>query len=126
MILDGIPHAFHKVNKTGRLSSGEEKNYPKALAALEKARSLDWVPALANLGVLYVHGAGVPKDPVKAAALFKQGADKGDRVAMLFFAQCAESGVGVPMNRTEAVKWYRDAADLGEPTAAEWLRKNKL
>lgn len=104
----------------------KEKNYPKAVAAFEKARSLGWVPALANLGVIYVNGAGVPKDEKKAASLFKEGAEKGDKMAMLFYAQCVEGGVGIPPNRNEAVKWYRDAAALGESRAAEWLKKNRL
>ena len=104
----------------------KEKEYAKALAALEKARSLDWVPALANLGVLYVNGHGVPKDEAKAAALFNAGAEKGDRLAMFFYAQCLEGGVGVRASRTEAVKWYREAASLGEPKAVDWLKQNGL
>ncbi len=116
------PHALERLGD----HYYKEKEYAKAMAAFEKARGLDWVPALANLGVLYVNGAGVPKDEVKAAALFKEGAEKGDKVAMLFYAQCVEEGVGVPASRTEAVKWYRDAATLGEARAAEWLKKNGL
>jgi TPR repeat protein len=104
----------------------KEKNYAKARAAFEKAWSLEWVPAIGNLGVLYVNGNGVPKDEAKAAGLFKMGAEKGDAPAMVLYARCLEAGLGVRANRTEAVKWYRQAADQGDPAAAEWLRKNGL
>jgi uncharacterized protein len=99
------------------------KNHAKALSFLERGRRLDWAPSFGNLGVLYMNGDGVPRDPAAAAALFRQGAEKGDASSMFNYAQCLEGGVGLNADATEAGKWYEQAAAKGDTRAVAKLRK---
>ena len=111
------------IDRLGDYYYKETKDYAKALAHFERARSLDWGPSFGNLGVLYVNGAGVPADPAAACVLFRQGAEKGDASSMFYYAQCLEGGVGLDADATEARKWYEQAAAKGDTRAAVKLRK---
>lgn len=58
-------------------------------------------------------GDGTPKDPARALALFARGAERGNPVCMHGLAAMHYQGVGVPQSTTEALKWWRKAADAG-------------
>ena len=57
------------------------------------------------------------KDPAKAAALYRQAAEGGDRVAACNLGYLYETGVGVPQSWPDAVKWYRQAVEEDYPRA---------
>ena len=57
------------------------------------------------------------KDPVNAAAAFRQAADMGYAEAQYTLGCCYDEGFGVEPNDEEAVKWYRLAADQGHAGA---------
>lgn len=57
------------------------------------------------------------KDPAKAADLYRQAAEGGDRVAACNLGYLYETGVGVAQNWADAVKWYRQAVEESEPRA---------
>jgi len=101
-----------------------EVDYRKAFDLFTKASDRGLLDAQGNLGVLYINGQGVEKDPAKAAALFKDGADQKNPLCMYFYAMCLEGGLGVEKNKNEAEAMYRAAAKLGNGKALDWCRAN--
>jgi uncharacterized protein len=82
---------------------------------------------------MYMNGEGVTRSPRKgedqfrhSAELFRQGAEKGDPVAMFYFANWSEQGIGVPKDGKTAAEWYRRSARAGYPQAVEWCRRNSV
>ncbi len=89
------------------------------------------------LGICYTAGKGVPKDEAEAAECARKLADNPDREQLRAFglalSQVAEKmksltqglacyyGLAVPQDYSEAVKWFRRAADLGQPEAHFYL-----
>lgn len=70
-----------------------------------------------SLGVMYMQGNGVSRDPAQAFTWFKKAADGGNRDAAYQLALMYESGRGVPRDATQATAWYRKAALLGDVDA---------
>ena len=99
-------------------------DYAKAFEFFSKASEGGLLDAQGNLGVLYINGQGVQKDPAKAAALFKDGAERKNPLCMYFYAMCLEGGIGVEKNKKEADAMYRAAAKLGNAKALDWCRAN--
>ncbi len=103
-----------------------EPDYAKAFDFFSKASAGGLLDAQGNLGVLYMNGQGVEKDPVKAAALFKDGAEQKNPLCMFFYAMCLDGGLGVEKDTKEAEAMYRAAARLGNPPALKWCRDHKI
>ena len=61
-------------------------------------------------------------DDKKGAALFSEGAHKGNVGCMYSFARCLEAGKGIKPNLIEAQNWYLKAAKEGFPPAIDWCR----
>ncbi len=82
-----------------------------------------WSPSLAltgaqnNLGVLFRHGEGVPRDPVAAAKWFRRAADQGHAPAQNNLGLAYQQGEGVPRDAAAAARWYRRAAAQGVAAA---------
>ena len=72
-----------------------------------------FVKAQVNLGIMYAHGHGVPRDDVEATGWFRKAAEQGDRLAQHNLGVMYESGRGVPQNWAEAATWFHNAADQG-------------
>jgi TPR repeat protein len=53
-------------------------------------------------------------------------AKQGDVTAQIALADIYEEGRGVPQDLAQAVKWYRKAAEQGNPQAQYWLRRLQL
>jgi hypothetical protein len=68
--------------------------------------------AVAELGLCYYYGRGVPQDYTKAAKLFRMAAEKGLPGAMHNLSVCYEHGEGVPQDASEAAKWSSKAQAL--------------
>lgn len=71
----------------------------------------------AKLGKLFEHSADFPRDYVKAMALFKDAAARGNAEAQYQVGNLTEVGEGVAKSQAEALQWFRKAADLGNPKA---------
>jgi len=69
--------------------------------------------AQALLGWMYANGAGVTRDPARAAQLYLEAARKYDFAAQNNLGEMYENGIGVPKNPRFAVGWYRQAAQAG-------------
>lgn len=62
-----------------------------------------------NLGSLYEHGNGVPKDPSKAIEYFTKSADQGDAAAQYSLGMFYLKGEGVPKDLPKAKKYFQQA-----------------
>jgi TPR repeat protein len=85
-------------------------------------------PAAQNsLGLLYLGGGGLPRNPAEAFRLFSEAAAAGDAAAMNNLASCHERGIATEQSEEEAERWYRAAIEAGDPTArrnlADLLRR---
>ena len=85
----------------------------------EKAEQGD-ADAQYNLGVMYLHGRGVPQDYVEAAKWYRKAAERGHVIAQTWIGMRYYNGDWVPQDYKEAAKWFRKAADQGH-TDAQFL-----
>lgn len=73
------------------------------------------------LGLVYVHGKGVPQDDVEAVTWLGLAAEHGDPMVHTHLATVCAPGRGVAGNAMEAVRWWRAAAEQGEADAQSCL-----
>lgn len=104
------------------LQSGDtEENYRRAAEAFEKAIDAGHLRAHIELGMMYLKGDGVSRDPVKAREMFRTAAKKGQVLAQYQFAELLRQGIGGEEDIQGAVKWYKAAADQGHVAAMSKL-----
>jgi len=70
-----------------------------------------------NLGVLYLEGRGVERNPEQAHGWFLRAAEKGHLEAQYNLGHMALSGMGMEKNTEQALHWWRQAAEGGYPQA---------
>ena len=70
-----------------------------------------------KLGLNYIYGTDVPKDPAAAAKWFKLSSDQGYRPARRELGILLASGEGVEQDLVTAVQYLSDAADQLDPSA---------
>ncbi len=70
-----------------------------------------------GLGVMYVRGQGVERDPERAVLLFRKAAHMGLRTAQKNLGQMYLDGDGVPQDDAMALRMFRLAAARGDPDA---------
>jgi serine/threonine protein kinase/TPR repeat protein len=111
----------------------KQGKFELARRSFEGAATAGYALSYFNLGVMYMNGEGVTRSPRRgedqfrhSAELFRQGAEKGDPVAMFYFASWSEQGIGVPKDGKTATEWYRRSARAGYPQAIEWCRRNSV
>lgn len=73
------------------------------------------------LGSRYMYGMGVEKDEVKAAAIYKKGAELGNPDCQVRYAGCLREGEGVPQDYNGFIEWVEKAAAQGFAKAAVGL-----
>lgn len=69
--------------------------------------------ARTNLGTLYLHGDGVPRDYAKALHYYQLAGDKGYDTALYNLGIVYDQGFGVAKDAAKAAEYYRKAADKG-------------
>jgi TPR repeat protein len=74
-----------------------------------------------NLGLAYLDGSGVPKDPATALQLFKHASEGGHPLAPNNIGRLYFTGEGVKKDVGEAVTWYKLGAERGDSWAASNL-----
>ena len=104
----------------GEVRAGESS----ARELLERAAEAGSSASAASLGVLYLNGFGVGKDPRRAAGYFEKAALGGDLNGMLYFARCLNAGIGVTRNTKASRRWFRKAAKAGNEQAVAWCQRN--
>ena len=106
---------------------GFPPDYTQAAKLFASSMGLGYCAAQANLGVMYVNGQGVPKDPQKAFSLWKDGAENhSDPTCMFYYAYALEGGLTGEKKPAEARDWYKRAAKAGNGSAVDWCRRNNV
>ena len=98
-----------------------KKNFSRARKYFEEAAAMDHASAIFNLGVYLSK-----EDAVKAAEYYEKAANLGHAKAQNNLGVCYELGTGVPKDVGLAAQWYRKAADQGNQSAIESLKKMGL
>lgn len=86
-------------------------------AALSSLASSGCVNAQVALGLDYIYGRGVDRDPVRALSWLRRAASAGDVYAQYTVADLYASGQGVDRSWSRAAYWYRRAAEQGSAYA---------
>ena len=67
------------------------------------------------IGEMYVLGQKGPQGPQGHMKSIIRAAERGSAIAQNFLGLYYEKGLGVPQDYAKAIKWYRKAAEQGEP-----------
>ena len=102
---------------------GVEKNMPLALKWLNLAAIQRDAGAQYSLSTLYARGDGVPQNLPEAARLRKEAAIRGHVQAQADLGSMYWDGKGVEKNLVLAYQWLGIAAQLGDDTAPDTLKK---
>ena len=93
------------------------KDWTTALAACTREAQAGDANAQRDLGVMYLQGSGVSRDPTQAFSWFKKAADAGSRDGAYQLGVMYDAGRGVPRDAAQATAWYKKAAALGDVDA---------
>jgi len=102
----------NKIAKT-RLMSLKPKN-PDNQAFIYRS-AIDWGDHMAEfqLGICYLLGDGVPKDPAHGYQLITKAAESGIPIAQCRLGLAYQSGDQIEVNHSEAIRWLIKSADQG-------------
>lgn len=81
------------------------------------------VDAQYNLGIIYYHGEGIPKDFAQALTWFQKAAEQDDADAQYNLGFMYGRGEGVEKSHGKSLEWFSKAAALGHAGAQEILAK---
>ncbi len=101
------------------LSADEESPeiLKQAVLLLEKSANAGFAPAQHLLGVVYLNGHGVNRDPARAWQFFQTAAKAGSNDARNALGQMLHKGNGVPADAAAAAEWFALAAGEGNREA---------
>jgi TPR repeat protein len=105
------------------LPSTAEADVSRTIALLRVAADAELPDAQHALGVLYLKGRGVARNPTEAAALFERAAQNGSQVGDVEYAILLFNGDGVPRNESKAAQYFRRAAAKGNAIAQNRLAR---
>lgn len=92
----------------------QQQDYAAALPYFVQAEQAGQMKAPRYLGLMYLNGEGVAKDPSAAFAHFKEAAARGDITGQYWLGYCYENGVGTAKDMSQALEWYRKSAARGD------------
>lgn len=90
-----------------------QRRYADSVEAFRVASELGHPRSKGFLALLYAKGRGVPKDDVRALALWKEAAEAGDVDSMADLYYAYKTGDGAPVDLVQAAKWARRGALAG-------------
>ena len=111
----------HAQNRLG-VYSRALGNASEAASWFSRAAAQADAEAEKNLGLCYLNGFGVTKDPVAAVDWLRRSADQGNPNAAYNLGVCYASGLGVAQDPRAAELWLGRAAQAGFPAAQKLLR----
>ena len=77
--------------------------------------------ALSKLGIRFLNGDGVIKDPVRGYKLVLNAAIMDDETGLYEVAKCYCLGIGVDMDKKKAAYWFLKLAEMGSIDGARWM-----
>lgn len=105
------------------LSTGTAPDLARAVELLRIAAGAELSDAQHALGVLYLRGRGVAKDPVEAARWFYKATLNGNAAGEVEYAILLFNGDGLPKNEALAARYFRLAAARGNAIAQNRLAR---
>jgi TPR repeat protein len=105
------------------LPSSADSDVRRTLDLLRVAADAELPDAQHALGVLYLKGRGVARNPTEAAALFERAAQNGSSVGEVEYAILLFNGDGVVKNESKAAQYFRRAAAKGNAIAQNRLAR---
>jgi len=103
------------------MSLFNQKDYAKALPALQEACSGGDAASCRSAGFLYSKGLGLAQDYKRAADFYKQSCDMGDMPGCLNLGYLFKRGLGVIQDYSKATALYKQACDGEELLACDTL-----
>ena len=125
------PRAMDQLGTCYHKGIGVARDDREAFRLYSEAAKLGYLDSAGNLGVLYLTSeeTDLEKNQTarteKAVDLFREGAKQENAFCMFLYARCFELGTGVSANPSEAIEWYRRAAEAGNRPAQDWCRQHK-
>ena len=95
--------------------------YEEAEPWVRQAAERDHVDGQAILGVMYLHGRGVPFDGTQAEYWLRKSAEAGKVDAQSILGMMYATGYGVAPDRDKGYRWLTKAAEAGDKQAKEML-----
>ncbi|MBA3609104.1 MAG: protein kinase [Chthoniobacterales bacterium] len=126
------PRAMDQLGTCYHKGIGVARDDREAFRFYSAAAKLNYLDSAGNLGVLYLtsDGTDLGKNQTarteKAVDLFREGAKQNNAFCMFLYARCFEGGTGVEANPSEAIEWYRRAAEAGNRPAQDWCRQHEV
>lgn len=96
----------------------------EALPELSRLAGLGDSSAQTHLGAMYLNGYGVETDYFKAQYWLKKAGAQNETWALRMLGEIYAFGEGVPEDQEQSYSYYRQAADLGDIIAQEYLDNN--
>ncbi|WP_210496775.1 tetratricopeptide repeat protein [Microvirga antarctica] len=105
------------------LPSNAEDDVRRTIALLRVAANAELPDAQHALGVLYLKGRGMTRNPAEAAKLFERAALNGSSVGDVEYAILLFNGEGITKNESKAAQFFRRAAAKGNAIAQNRLAR---
>lgn len=109
-------HQTHEQAKTvfdKALTAYQTQNYTTALPLFYQASELGFFKADRYIGLAYLNGYGVEKNPKKAFEAFSKASDK-DITSQYWLGYLYENGIGTEKDLKQAIYWYQKSAQRGD------------
>jgi hypothetical protein len=120
----GLAEAQFNLGMSYSKAIGILQNHKEAASWFRKAADQGFAQGQRMLAVAYIQGDGVPRDDAKAALLCRTAAELGDDGCQFLLGTMYEDGFGgIAKDDSQALAWYRKAADQGNKLAQENLSK---
>ncbi|MDF1658145.1 MAG: tetratricopeptide repeat protein [Verrucomicrobiales bacterium] len=103
-----------------------EESPREARQLMEAASKQNHLGALYHLGLFGANGVGGEVDPEMAAEKFESAATQGEVRSMFALGRCYEIGFGKSADFTEATRWIKMAAALGNQGALAWCQAREI
>ncbi|MFL6657177.1 MAG: DUF3857 domain-containing protein [Massilia sp.] len=116
-----VPAAMYEMGWAYQYGKGVDKNIKLAAQYYGWSAEYDYLPGIAQIGVMLDTGLGIATDKVKAIAFYRKGIELGSSDAMLYLGQSYADGDGVAHDDVKAVELFRAAAAKGNRKALNML-----
>jgi hypothetical protein len=116
-----FPRGLHLLAHCYSRGLGVEKDNARAFDLYKESARAGYAPAINSLGYCYLNGLGTGVDHSRAYGCFVEAALMQDRNAKFNLGYMYENGFGTERNLSNAVYWYKQAADGGSALAKERL-----
>ncbi len=93
------------------LLDGDAVNRSAGMYWMQQSGENGYAEAQFQLGLAYVAGEDLPRDPALAARWFERAAMQGHAASQVNLGALYESGNGLPRDEAQAAKWYAKAAE---------------